>query len=90
MRRVIQGRRLLLVVVVESECEQDVVDRRGRGRGWRSSRREVLVRADEERLAIDLIVDSTVLTATPAWHEFEVRYDNYRAFYERGAGWKRQ
>jgi len=68
MRRAIQGRGLLLVVVVV-DGEQDVVGRRGCGRGRRSLRREVLARADEEGLAIDLVVDPTVLAATPAWHE---------------------
>jgi len=71
MRRAIQGRRLLLVIVV-IDGEQDVVGRRGCGRGRRSLRREVLARADQERLAIDLVVDSTVLAATPAWHELGV------------------
>jgi len=46
MQRAIQGRRLLLVIVVV-DGEQDVVGRQGCGRGQQSHRREVPARADE-------------------------------------------
>jgi len=46
MRRAIQGRRLLLVIVVV-DGKQDVVGRQGCGRGRQSYRREVPARADE-------------------------------------------
>ena len=61
----LQGRRLLLVIVI-IDGEQDVVGRRGWGWGWMGKSSRELTRRGWLSTPV---VDSTVLVATPAWHE---------------------